>query len=208
MSDDRIAWHPAFVEALQAELEDYAAILEFHPEYPLNAEPLVMDVLVIKKVADVVIEKNIGAIFRKDNIVEYKSPEDYVSVADFHKVYGYAHFYISLQKIAEKDVTITFVERRHPQKLLKYLQETKGYTIEEPSAGIYRVEGDTIPIQIIESKRLAEDDNLWLEGLSNDLDFQKIDRIFSASKTKGKSARLGAYLNVILRANRERRQRW
>ena len=37
--------------------------------------------------------KNIGRIFRKYNIVEYKSPTDYLGIDDFYKVYGYACFY-------------------------------------------------------------------------------------------------------------------
>jgi hypothetical protein len=75
MAKETIKWHTAFVEALQLELEQYQDILEFKPEYQLNDEPLIMDVLVVKKVKDVVIAKNIGAIFKSDNVVEYKSPE-------------------------------------------------------------------------------------------------------------------------------------
>jgi hypothetical protein len=70
------------------ELERYQDVLTFEPEYQLTDEPLKMDVLIIKKERDVVIDKNIGALFRKDNIVEYKSPDDYVSVEDFIKCTG------------------------------------------------------------------------------------------------------------------------
>ena len=45
--------------------------------------------------------KNIGRIFRRHNIVEYKSPKDSLSVDDFYKVYGYACFYKSDVKTAE-----------------------------------------------------------------------------------------------------------
>jgi len=55
-----IAWHPAFVVALQQELECYGDSLEFFAEYQLSAEPLRIDCLVIKKVRDVVIKKNKG----------------------------------------------------------------------------------------------------------------------------------------------------
>jgi hypothetical protein len=83
-----IVWHPAFIEALQLELEAYQHILQFFPGYQLTAEPLRIDCVVIKKPKDVVITKNIGAIFREHNLLEYKSPDDYVSVTDFYKVYG------------------------------------------------------------------------------------------------------------------------
>jgi hypothetical protein len=61
----RINWHPAFVEAIQMELSDYKDNLEFHSEYQLTSEPLRIDCVVIKKPPDLVIEKNIAAIFRE-----------------------------------------------------------------------------------------------------------------------------------------------
>jgi len=59
----RIAWHPAFVEAFQTELEDYRDVLTFTSEYQLTAEPLRIDLLVVKKKKGVRIEKNIARIF-------------------------------------------------------------------------------------------------------------------------------------------------
>ena len=91
--ETKITWHPAFVEALQLELEAYRDSLVFHPEYQLTSEPLKIDCVVVIKAKDLVIEKNIAAIFRETNLLEYKSPGGYVSVADFYKVYGYACLY-------------------------------------------------------------------------------------------------------------------
>ena len=82
----RISWHPAFIEALQLELEAYEDALEFISEYQLTSEPLKIDCVVIKKTKDIEIKKNIAAIFREWNILEYKSPDDHVSVEDFYKV--------------------------------------------------------------------------------------------------------------------------
>jgi len=93
-----ITWHPAFAEALQLELEAYGDSLEFHPEYQLTSGPLRIDCVVIKKAPNLVIEKNIASIFREVNLLEYKSPDDYVSVTDFYKVYGYACLYASFEK--------------------------------------------------------------------------------------------------------------
>jgi len=59
-----IHWHPAFVEALQKELESYKDALEFYPEFQLTTEPLRIDCVVIKKKKNVEIRKNIAAIFR------------------------------------------------------------------------------------------------------------------------------------------------
>jgi hypothetical protein len=93
-----ISWHPAFVQAIKLELEPYRDALEFIPEYQLTSEPLEIDVVIIKKAPDLVIEKNIARIFRKINLLEYKSPDDYFSVHDFYKVLGYAFLYAALNK--------------------------------------------------------------------------------------------------------------
>ena len=71
---DPIAWHPAFIEAMQMELDDYKDALEFQSESQLTSEPLRIDCVVIKKVKEASINKNIAAIFRDVNIIEYKNP--------------------------------------------------------------------------------------------------------------------------------------
>jgi hypothetical protein len=119
----RIAWHPAFVQAFRLELEQYQDILEFIPEFQLTSEPLRIDLVIIRKLRDIPIEKNIAAIFRSENLVEYKSPGDHVSVADFYKAYGCACLYASLKGAPVTDITLTFVESREPRKLLKHFRE-------------------------------------------------------------------------------------
>ena len=156
-------WHPAFVDAIRMELFDYRDSLEFKYEHPLNTEPLRIDLLIIKKKKNIIIDKNIARIFRADNILEYKSPGDYLAVKDFLKVYAYANLYAAITPGVDfSDITLTFVENRHPRKLLKYLTGTRGYKAEETSPGIYLVTGDYVPIQIIESGKLPEQENLWL----------------------------------------------
>jgi hypothetical protein len=107
--NDRIAWHPAFRSAIRLEFEDYQDVLEFKFENELNDEPLRVDTVIVKKLKDVPIKKNIAAIFRSNNIFEFKSPTDFFSVGDFYKVYGYACLYLSLNKLAITDITITVV---------------------------------------------------------------------------------------------------
>ena len=196
-----IAWHPAFIEALRLELEDYADSLEFHPEYQLTSEPLRIDCLVIKKPPDIVIKKNIAAIFREVNILEYRSPNDNVSVPDFYKVYGYACLYASLEKVPVTTMTISFIQSHYPRKLLAHLKNTRRYKVEETNPGIYTVEGDVLPIQIIDSRKLSADENLWLKNLDNGLDAPGVGRIAREIQRKGKEARVQAYINVITRAN-------
>jgi hypothetical protein len=198
-----ISWHPAFVEALQMELYDYRDALEFHPEVSLTSEPLEIDCVVIKKAKDIVIKKNIATIFKEWNILEYKSPGDYVSVADFYKVYAYACLYISFKKIPVTGMTISFIESRFPRKLLGHLQKERGYSIAETYPGIYTVSGDIMPIQIIDSRQLPEGENLWLKSLSDKLNFSEVEKISTEIARQGKAASIAAYQNVVVQANAE-----
>jgi hypothetical protein len=161
----RAGWHPAFVQALRLELELYRKLLRFQAEYQLTSEPLRADLIVIKKRKNLLIEKNIAAGFRLHNIIEYKSPGDYISVSDFYRVCSYASLYISQTGIDETDLGISFVSSRHPRKLISCLENIRGNTVEEKSPGIYSVKGNAAAIQIVDTRRLPEGDNLWLKGL-------------------------------------------
>jgi hypothetical protein len=198
----KLRWHPAFLQAMQLELADYRDSLEFKYEYQLTSEPLRIDLIIIKKTKSMTIDKNIAKIFRADNLLEYKSPDDYLSVNDFLKVYAYANLYAAITPgVNLSDITLTFVEGRHPRKLLHYLAEVRGYKVEEMSPGIYQVSGDYVPIQVIESKRLPEKENLWLKSLTNDLETHNMDAILKESQKRRHREETDAYLDIILRAN-------
>ncbi|GHT87770.1 hypothetical protein FACS1894137_15430 [Spirochaetia bacterium] len=167
--ENAIHWHPAFVAAIRLELAEYKDVLEFTAEHQLTTEPLRIDLLIIKKPPDVVIEKAIAAIFRSVNVVEYKSPTDYVSVDDFYKVHAYAYLYASLEKAAITDITLTLIESHHPRILIKHIKEVLHFSIEENTPGIYTVIGDVLPVQIIDSRKLSPDESIWLKNLRTKL---------------------------------------
>ena len=81
---DATYWHSAFYAGIQIELEDEADNLVFENEHQLSTQPMEIDVLIIKKETDRPVKKNIGRIFKKYNIIEYKSPDDSLSVDDFY----------------------------------------------------------------------------------------------------------------------------
>jgi len=202
---DDILWHPAFCNAIRLELGEYEKDLDFVFEHPLNTGPLKIDVLIIKKAKGVRIDKNIAEIFRGVNIIEYKSPSDHLSVRDFLKVYAYACLYASSEKDADiTDMTLTFVESRHPRNLLDYLRKGRGCTVEKKRPGVYIVRGDPLPIQIIDNRELPDDENLWLKSLDNTLDIQGWRKMLAGIARMGKEPGLiGAYLNAVMRANWE-----
>ncbi len=118
MDKTKLQWHPAFGAALRITLQDEMQYLEMHEEYLLSKKPLQVDVLIIKKLQDVQIKKTIGRIFRKHNIIEYKSPDDSLSVNDFYKVYGYACIYQSnTDRIKEIERLCCCDESDHKGKL-------------------------------------------------------------------------------------------
>ena len=170
---DATYWHSAFYAGIQIELEDEADNLVFENEHQLSTQPMEIDVLIIKKETDRPVKKNIGRIFKKYNIIEYKSPDDSLSVDDFYKVYGYTCFYKSdvryVDSISAEELTITFVSEKYPRKMIEHLKKVKNYKIAEKEKGIYYVNGDLIPIQILITQRLSEEENLWLKSLTNKL---------------------------------------
>ncbi|MCL2832672.1 MAG: hypothetical protein FWD78_05845 [Treponema sp.] len=196
-----IKWHTAFIEAIKLELEEYQNSLEFYPEFQLTAEPLRIDCVVVKKKTDIVIKKNIASIFREVNLLEYKNPEDYVSVNDFYKVYAYACLYASLERVPITNLTISLIESRRPRELFAHLQDIRGYKIEEKSHGIYTINGDILPIQIINSRKLSPEENLWLQGLRNKLDPVEVQQVLFEIFRQEKAVKFGAYLDAISRAN-------
>jgi len=114
----------------------------------------------------------------------------------------HANLYAAItQGVELSDITLTFVDSRHPRKLLHYLNEVRGYTVEETSPGIYQVKGDYLPIQIIETKKLSEKENRWLESLRGGLKKSSLSVIFEEGKKLAHEINIDAYLDVVLRAN-------
>ena len=169
MDKTKLQWHPAFGAALRITLQDEMQYLEMQEEHLLSKKPLQMDILIIKKLQEVQIKKTIGRIFRKHNIIEYKSPDDSLSVNDFYKVYGYACIYQSnTDRIKEID-PLTFVCSHYPRELLKHLEKVRGMHTEYQGAGIYYITGDPIPMQLLITPELSGGENYWIQSMRTDL---------------------------------------
>ena len=204
-----LQWHPAFYADIQIELEEEAGLLVFENEHQLGTKPKEIDVLIVKKEVEVPIRKNIGRIFRKHNIVEYKSPTDYLSIDDFYKVYGYACFYKAdtarADSIKIHDIIITFVCHRYPRSLIRYLTDEIGYQITRVEDGIYYIIGDKIPIQLILTKELSENHNLWLKNLTDNLeDPEMVNRLIEQYAKHKENSLYKSVMNLIVRANQEK----
>lgn len=203
-----LQWHPAFYAGIQIELEREAHRLIFENEHQLGTKPKQIDVLIIKKENEIPLHTNIGRLFRKHNIVEYKSPSDYLSIDDFYKVYGYACFYKSdtekTNGIRIEDVTITFVCHDYPKSLIRHWERERNYEVRREEPGIYYIYGDMIPMQLILTSQLSEEKNFWLRNLTNSITGPETVRKLIAKYEKHKNSGLyKAVMDIIVRANKE-----
>ena len=201
-------WHPANYAGLQIEFEDEKEYLSFEDEHQLGTKPMAIDILIIKNTEGYKVKKNIGRIFRKYNIIEYKSPDDYLSIDDFYKVYGYTCFYKadtpSVNQISVNELTITFISRKYPKKLLRHLELERGFAIQKIESGIYYIVGDAIPIQFIVANKLSQTENLWLKGLTNQLHNYELTAALTKDYYEHKQNTLyESVMDIIMRANKK-----
>ena len=208
MTDKVLQWHPGFCAALQIELQEESGNLEFYPEYELSKKPMRIDTLIVKKMTDSPVRKNIGRIFRKHNLIEYKSPGDYLSINDFYKVYGCACFYQSdTEKVGDirmEEITITFVCSHYPREMLRILEEERKIAIRKVENGIYWLENEFLPIQIILNHELSSDENRWLNSLRTDIRAdQETDRLIRDYKAHKDSKLYQAVMDLVVRANQK-----
>lgn len=208
-------WHPGFTAAIRMELRDNRDDLEFKEEHNLSKKPLQIDLLIIKNDKNVAIQNKIGKIFKRYNILEYKSPDDEMGVDAFYKVLAYACLYKSSgereNEYKANDITITFIRQRYPKTLIEYL-ENEGYVVERKHPGIYYITGKTIfDMQIIVSKELEGSENIWLHSLQSDISretFQQLLLSVNDLEEKEREIYGDAVLEVVSNANISNIERW
>ena len=205
--ESRIQWHPAFYAATKLELRDNIDELEFYPEYNLSKKPLQADLLIIEKNSDVQIKNAIGHIFRKHNIVEYKSPGDGMTVDDFYKCVAYACLYKStgenVNAIAGDELSITMIRESYPKSMMRELKRL-GISFVKYEAGIYNSRNFFIPAQLIVTHELKPDEHRSLRILSRKADEKDVKGFIKETLsyvTQGEKADVQAILKVSGTAN-------
>ena len=208
MQEVKLQWHSAFTSALRIELEENMDNLLIEEEHLLGKKPMQIDVLIVKKDVGIRIRKNIGRIFRKHNIIEYKSPEDYLSINDFYNVFGYACRYQAdtdkVMEIDPEEITITFVAHSYPGKMLEHLKKVWHMHIVKKEGGIYYLTGAAFPIQLVVTKELSDTNNFWLKSIRNDYkEKEEFMELLDRYEMKKESVYYQAVMDIILRANRK-----
>ena len=178
-SKRRVDWHEAASCAFQIELKDYSHILEYISEYPLGKNSYRIDLLVIKKLTDEIISKNIARIFKTFNLLEIKGVGSSISIDSYYKTIGYAGLLIAQMGKSERasrktqysslDVSLTLLSCHYPRKLMKHLREERKIPVAKISDGVYYINKETFHIQIIVTKELSPEDNLYLHCLTDNL---------------------------------------
>ena len=206
-----ISWHPGFYGAAELEFLSNKGDLEFQREYNLSKEPVRMDLLIIKKLSDARIENELGHIFKKFNVVEYKNPDDALTIDDYYKTVGYACLYKglgeSVDQIPADELTISIFRESCPREMFKAMKKM-GLEIEERYPGIYYISGKQalFDTQIIVTKQLEKETHRTLRVLSKHVQEEDV-RAFVEKAGKmtepGDRNNIDAVLQVSVSANRE-----
>lgn len=209
LKNKRTQWHMAVTPAMKLEFKEYSQILDYIPEYLLNVKALQIDLLVIKKDGDALIENEIGRIFQYHNIIEYKSPHDKEGVNTYFKVYAYA----SLYKIGEgsttcdsEEITITMMRRGKPYKLFQWFEQ-HGCRVSEEYKGVYYIENaGFFRTQVIVARELDKKNHIWLKALTDNMDREQAQNLINKSKELMDQPEAGyveAVLQIVSKANKE-----
>lgn len=204
-----IAWHPAFCSATEFELRDSKESLVFEAEHSLSKEPLRIDLLVIKKRKEAVIENDVARIFRKYNVIEYKSPDDGLTIDDLYKTIGYACILKgtgkTVNEIDEGDVTVSLFREAYPQALMEHLRQ-KDVGIRVVAPGVYYVDGNQFPVQIVVTGELDSKKHFAYKILSRTAqraDVEEFLRVADNLESPGDLQIVDSILQVSVTVNRE-----
>ena len=149
----QIDWHTGFEGGLKYVLRTYRKAIRIHREYYLSRQPLKIDYLVVKKKKGTIIDNDIGILFKRHNIIEYKNPKDELNIDTLWKVIGYIGIYKSLGKrvnaIPETEIAAFIFRSVKPSKLLEQLVDL-GHQVIMMADGIYSIQGlVSVPLVII-----------------------------------------------------------
>lgn len=202
----RVNWHEAACCALQIELRDYSELLEYMEEYVLGKNNYRIDLLVIKKLTQQVISKNIALIFKTFNLFEIKGVGSTAGIDSYYKSIGYAGLLINQtgekDQYSSLDVSLTILSCHYPMKLIKHLRDERKLSVEKIFPGIYYINKKTFNTQIIVTKELPPGDNLYLRCLTDKLRDVGLTEILTDDYTQHRKQTIySRYMHQIAAAN-------
>lgn len=201
-----VNWHEAAACAVQIELHNYTDILDFQTEYILGSNSYRIDLLVIRKLSDLIIPKNIARSFKRYNLFEIKGFHSSLTISSYYKTIGYAGLLIDQisgpEQFSSLDVTLSFLAFHHPRKLIKHLRNERHLTVANLSPGVYDIINETFKIQIIVTQELPPEENLYLHCLTDCLQDASLARRLADDYTIHKDQDIYTkYLHQLTTAN-------
>lgn len=208
MEETTTQWHLGLKPAVDLELAEERANLTYFRDFSLNQQALEIDLLIIRKEGSQPIKNEIGRLFRKYNIIEYKSPKDELNIDTLYKVSAYTCLYKAYGDTVDErkadEITMSLIRRAKPVKLFQYFEE-HGIQLENPFKGIYYVKGGVLfPTQIVVTKELNPQEHIWLTALSDGMQKQQLKDLLEKVEsfhTKLERELADAVLGVAIKAN-------
>ncbi len=114
------------------------------------------------------------------------------------KTYWHPAFFADIQIELAEDVT-----GKYPKTLIRHLREERHYSLKKTEPGIYLVQGDFLPIQIIVTRKLSKQKNLWLKSLTNKLDTASAQNLIADYLAHPQNKLYQSVITTIMRANQK-----
>ena len=175
----KIDWHSAMFAAVNLILKPHKYNLILEREYLLNLMPRRVDCMIFKKDKDIPIDVDAFRLFRKHNVVEFKSYLDELNLDVIWTTISYAMQFLSQEEHAGDrpvdDITITIFRSAYPRELFRQLGQL-GWRVEEKYHNIFYLTGYIdLPIQIVVTRDLGEEylPLLILTGHAKESDIRK-----------------------------------
>lgn len=206
----RVNWHEAATCAIQIDLRDYKHMLDFQSEYILGKNNYRIDLLVIRKLSKQPIPKKIANIFRTYNLFEIKGSGSCVGTDSYYKTVGYAGLLINQtgakNQYTSLDISLTFLSLHYPRKLFHHLQKERKLVVEKYAPGIYYINKEIFDTQIIVTKELLPDENLYLRCLTDTLtERELVNRLANDCEQYQGQELYTRYLDQIMKANTKKK---
>ncbi len=201
----KIKFHYGFYGAIKLIYDAAKSSYVFLQEQQLGDEPIRLDMLVVRKDGRHVLSDPIGQFFRGHNILDYKSPDDALSINDFYKSQGYACIYKALGNVDEisgTELTVSIFRHAYPREMFVALAK-EGRGTESNHPGIYRIIGPlTIPAQVVVTSQLPEGEYEALKILTRNAREADIIRFLEDNRNNHNAAdNISAILRVSIAAN-------
>lgn len=143
--------------------------------------------------------------------MEYKNPDDALTIDDYYKTVGYACLYKGLGETVDEipagELTISIFRESYPREMFQAMKNL-GLEIEAHSPGIYYITGKQalFDTQIVITRRLDKDTHRTLRVLSKNVKEEDV-RAFVKRMTQisepGTKNNINAVLQVSVSANKE-----